>query len=94
MRTRVRGRNDRSPGGLPALAELIGRDVMTYYRPSSTALLSAREREVMKLVANGDTNSSIAHTMGISPRTVAKHLERIYRKLHVSNRAAAVARLV
>jgi DNA-binding CsgD family transcriptional regulator len=54
--------------------------------------LSAREREVLKLVANGRTNAAIARSMGVSPRTVAKHLERIYRKLHVSNRAAAVAR--
>ncbi len=46
----------------------------------------------MRLVAEGRTNEAIAHTLGISPRTVAKHLERIYRKLHAANRAAAVSR--
>jgi DNA-binding CsgD family transcriptional regulator len=54
--------------------------------------LSPRERAVMTFVANGRTNTSIAQSLGISPRTVAKHLEHIYRKLDVSNRAAAVAR--
>jgi DNA-binding CsgD family transcriptional regulator len=54
--------------------------------------LSARERTVMRLVAAGRTNASIAQALGVSPRTIAKHLEHIYRKLHVSNRAAAVAR--
>jgi DNA-binding CsgD family transcriptional regulator len=57
------------------------------------AQLSARERAVMELVAAGRTNVSIAQTLGVSPRTVAKHLEHIYRKLQVSNRAAAVAKL-
>jgi DNA-binding CsgD family transcriptional regulator len=42
-------------------------------------------------VAAGRTNVAIAHTLQVSPRTVAKHLERIYRKLGVGNRAAAVA---
>jgi DNA-binding CsgD family transcriptional regulator len=55
--------------------------------------LSAREGAVMDLVAAGRTNVSIAKTLGVSPRTVAKHLEHIYRKLQVSNRAAAVAKL-
>ncbi|MGX7677415.1 response regulator transcription factor [Jatrophihabitans sp. DSM 45814] len=54
--------------------------------------LSPRERAVLNLVADGRTNASIAQSLGVSPRTVAKHLEHIYRKLDVSNRAAAVAR--
>jgi DNA-binding CsgD family transcriptional regulator len=44
-------------------------------------------------VADGDTNSAIAHGLGMSPRTVAKHLEHAYRKLGVSCRAAAVSRV-
>ncbi|MDQ1736575.1 MAG: hypothetical protein QOH56_2826 [Pseudonocardiales bacterium] len=54
-------------------------------------LLSLRELQILRLVAMGRTNGAIAHAMSISPRTVAKHLENIYRKLNVSSRAAAVA---
>jgi DNA-binding CsgD family transcriptional regulator len=54
--------------------------------------LSARESEVLALVAAGDRNDAIARTLGTSPRTIAKHVERIHRKLGVDNRAAAAAR--
>jgi DNA-binding CsgD family transcriptional regulator len=55
-----------------------------------TAGLTEREATVLQLVALGRTNVAIAHLLGTSPRTVAKHLEHIYRKLGVSGRAAAV----
>jgi DNA-binding CsgD family transcriptional regulator len=58
------------------------------------AALTDREVQVLELVAAGRTNVAIAHTLQVSPRTVAKHLERIYRKLGVGNRAAAVAPIV
>jgi DNA-binding CsgD family transcriptional regulator len=54
--------------------------------------LTNRERAVLALVASGRTNVAIGHALSISPRTVAKHLEHIYRKLNVSCRAAAVGR--
>jgi DNA-binding CsgD family transcriptional regulator len=54
--------------------------------------LTATERDVLDLVADGLTNQAIAHRLLISPRTVAKHLEHIYRKIGVANRAGAVAR--
>ena len=55
--------------------------------------LTDRETTILRLVATGRTNSAIAHHLQLSPRTVAKHLEHVYRKLGVSSRAAAVARL-
>jgi DNA-binding CsgD family transcriptional regulator len=55
--------------------------------------LTDREIAILRLVAAGRTNSAIAHELQLSPRTVAKHLEHVYRKLGVSSRAAAVARL-
>ena len=55
--------------------------------------LTDREIAILRLVAAGCTNSAIAHQIGLSPRTVAKHLEHVYRKLGVSSRAAAVSRL-
>jgi DNA-binding CsgD family transcriptional regulator len=58
------------------------------------APLTDRELQVLELVAAGRTNVAIAHALQVSPRTVAKHLERTYRKLGVGNRAAAVAPIV
>ena len=55
------------------------------------AQLTSREVEILELVAAGRTNVAIARALDLSPRTVAKHLEHVYRKLGVSNRAAAVA---
>lgn len=53
-------------------------------------LLTAREREVLDLVAEGKRNSDIAQDLWVSPSTVRKHLENIYEKLGVSTRTAAV----
>lgn len=54
--------------------------------------LSAREREVMRWLAAGKTDRDIAAILAISPRTVHKHLQRIYTKLGVETRTAAVMR--
>lgn len=59
-------------------------------------VLSRREREVMTLVASGQSNLDIAVALGISPRTVERHLSNVYSKLGlegVSARAAAAALL-
>ena len=61
--------------------------------PPGPPRLTDRETTILQLVAAGRTNSAIAHQLQLSPRTVAKHLEHVYRKLGVSSRAAAVARL-
>jgi ATP/maltotriose-dependent transcriptional regulator MalT len=53
-------------------------------------LLSARELEVLRLVAEGLTDRQVAVKLHISPRTVGRHLESVYRKLCVSSRTAAV----
>ena len=53
--------------------------------------VTAREAEVLTWLARGKTNRDIADVLGLSPRTVNKHLEGIYTKLGVENRAAAVA---
>ena len=52
--------------------------------------LSQRETEVFNQVAEGKTNSAISLILGISERTVEKHLERVYQKLGVESRTAAV----
>ena len=55
----------------------------------SSAGLSAREVEVLRLVAQGLTDAQVAEQLVISPRTVNWHLSAIYSKLGVSSRAAA-----
>ena len=52
--------------------------------------LSQREAEVLTHMAEGRTNLAISSILGISERTVEKHLERIYQKLGVESRTAAV----
>lgn len=51
--------------------------------------LTTREAEVLSWLSNGKTNRDIAQILGLSPRTVDKHLEQIYAKLGVENRTAA-----
>ncbi len=51
--------------------------------------LSARELEVLRLVARGLTNKQAAAELGISPKTVGRHVEAIYSKIGASTRAAA-----
>jgi DNA-binding NarL/FixJ family response regulator len=53
--------------------------------------LSAREEDVVRLLATGMTNREIAATLALSDRTVAHHVERVFTKLKVSSRAAATA---
>jgi DNA-binding CsgD family transcriptional regulator len=53
--------------------------------------LTPREREVLHWLARGKSNAEIAAILELKPATVSKHLERIYPKLGVENRAAAIS---
>lgn len=53
--------------------------------------LTEREAEVLLWIARGKSNRDIAEILDLSPRTVNKHLEQIYAKLGVENRASAAA---
>ena len=53
--------------------------------------ITAREAEVLYWVVKGKTNRDIGDILGMSPRTVNKHLEHVYEKLGVETRAAAAA---
>src|SRR5256714_1353098 len=53
--------------------------------------LTGREAEVLEAVRRGARNKAIAHELGITVRTVKKHLERVYEKLGVESRTAALA---
>ena len=54
-------------------------------------LLTTREREVLRLIADGHSTSQIASELHLSPTTIKTHLGHAYEKLGVSDRAAAVA---
>lgn len=56
-----------------------------------SAQLTRREREVLRLVAEGLTNALIAERLNISPNTVATHVKNLYEKLDVAGRAQAAA---
>jgi pSer/pThr/pTyr-binding forkhead associated (FHA) protein len=56
--------------------------------PAKDNLLSPRQIEVSRLVAEGLTNAAIAERLGVSPRTVTSHLDHIYARLDIGSRAA------
>jgi DNA-binding NarL/FixJ family response regulator len=54
------------------------------------AELSARERDVLRLLAKGYQNEEIAQTLVLSPKTVRNYVSNIYAKLQVNNRSEAI----
>jgi pimeloyl-ACP methyl ester carboxylesterase/DNA-binding CsgD family transcriptional regulator len=75
---------------LSEMAAFLGTD--TKLSPSmAVAALSARELQVMQLVSEGLTNESIADLLGLSVRTVERHLTNAYAKLRVSGKAGRAA---
>lgn len=57
---------------------------------SDTGNLTERERQVLKLLVEGLDYKNIAEKLDISPNTIRKHIDNIYKKLHVTSRAQAV----
>jgi DNA-binding CsgD family transcriptional regulator len=76
-------------GAAPELAEIGG--TQTAARQPLPAELTAREYEVLRLVATGRTNRQIAAELVISEHTVGRHLQNIFMKLGLSSRAGATA---
>jgi DNA-binding NarL/FixJ family response regulator len=54
-------------------------------------ILTDREEQVLRLIADGLTNREISYDLSISESTVENHIHHIYAKLGISNRAQAVA---
>ncbi len=54
--------------------------------------LTAREREVLDLIAGGRNNAQIARTLEITGKTVSNHISAIFAKLQVAERAEAIVR--
>ncbi|MEI2784626.1 MAG: LuxR C-terminal-related transcriptional regulator [Candidatus Nanopelagicales bacterium] len=60
-------------------------------QPRSAGLLSERELEVLRMVADGQTNRAVGEHLGLSSLTVKSHLARIARKMGCGDRAEMVA---
>ena len=69
-----------------------GRTVFAPRPEEPASPFSAREREVLRLLASGATNPEIAGRLHLSPHTVKEHTSALYRKLGARNRAEAVQR--
>ena len=76
--------------GAPVLAPSVATRLMMRMVAPVEDQLSAREIEVLHLVARGNSNKEIGKTLHISTATVKTHLIHIYNKLGVSDRTAAV----
>ncbi|MFF0012045.1 response regulator [Streptomyces sp. NPDC005374] len=79
-------------GGMGLAPEVVGELVGQVVGPAPE--LTRREREVVQLMADGHSNRAIAGSLYLSEATIKTHLVRIYRKLGVDNRAAAVSEAV
>jgi DNA-binding CsgD family transcriptional regulator len=77
-----------APEALDAVPAAEGRDDRVVF----AGLLTRRELDVLRLLAEGGTNRVIAAALVVSDATVKYHVNSILRKLHVANRAEAVAR--
>jgi DNA-binding NarL/FixJ family response regulator len=76
--------------GETVLAPSVARRLVSHVRQPRRDVLSGRETEVLALVAQGLTNAEIGHRLSITEATVKTHLIRLFGKLGVNDRTAAV----
>ncbi len=74
----------------PSLAAGLAGEIRKRAEPEGP-VLSPREREVLKLIASGSSIPAMAKELYLAPSTVKTHVQRLYEKLGVSDRGAAVA---
>ena len=75
----------------PALAAGLAGEIRRRGNEAQTPVLTPRESEVLNLIAQGCSIPTIAAELYLAPSTVKTHVQRLYEKLGVSDRAAAVA---
>jgi DNA-binding NarL/FixJ family response regulator len=66
---------------------LVARKPIRVVNAKGVPLLTKREEQIVRMIAEGLPNREISSELGVSPHTVKNHLFRIYEKLGVSNRA-------
>jgi DNA-binding NarL/FixJ family response regulator len=77
-------------GGSPMSLSIARKVVASFHEPAARNDLSAREMEVLNLLAKGFLYKEIAAQLSISAGTVRQHIHNIYEKLHVQNRTEAL----
>lgn len=86
--------NDLFDGGSPMSSSIARKVVASFSKFKSQnaeiQLLTAREKEILELLAKGKMNKEVASELEISTGTVRKHIQNIYEKLHVNTRVEAV----
>lgn len=90
----IDGLVDLFDGGSPMSSNIARKVVASFSRfetqHTDIQLLTARERQILDLLAQGKLNKEVADALEISPGTVRKHIQNIYEKLHVNTRVEAV----
>lgn len=89
-------------GGAPMTSQIARRVMLSFHPPAQPemttradeALLTSREEEILQMLAEGLRYKAIAEKFFISPSTVRTHIHSIYRKLHVTSRGEAVAKMM
>lgn len=93
----LRSIQDVQNGGAPMNSHIARLVVQSFHRrgssPRPAENLTAREEEVLRLVAHGFINKEIADSLGISLETVRQHLKNCYAKLHVRTRTEAAMKV-
>jgi two-component system response regulator NreC len=87
IRAVQRGRLFIDVANAPGMESLMTEGQVTPAKPAPLSMLSAREREVMILLARGHTNQAVADRLGLSVKTVESYRSRLMQKLGLANRA-------
>ena len=74
----------------PAVAEIVAEGLSDRGGPGPVQSLSGREREILKLVADGHSSAEIGRMLHLSPKTVDSYRSRMMQKLHVSDLAGLI----
>jgi DNA-binding NarL/FixJ family response regulator len=81
-------------GGAPMSREIARKVIASFQEPAAAAAeveeLSPRERDILELLAEGQSNKQIADRLSLTENTVRWHLWHVYNKLHVRSRTEAV----
>jgi DNA-binding NarL/FixJ family response regulator len=85
----LNGQSRLSPGALTQVVRHVRQQEIPWRDRPDVPLLSRREREIMDLLAAGDSNAAIAGRLSLAEKTVRNQVSRIYKKLRVQNRAQA-----
>ena len=92
VRTASAGRSPLSPAIAGAVVKRVRDQSVTSEEPDDLLALSEREKEILRLVAQGRDNTEIAQELYLSPSTVKNHVSSILEKLGVDSRVQAAVR--